>query len=479
MSTTPTSMDAAPPRRLASVPGPRGIPLLGNALQIKPDIFHQQLEAWAASYGSCFQFRIAGRHFLAVTDPAVIAAVLRQRPDTFRRTPRLERVAREMGFHGLFASNGEDWRRQRPMVLAGLDPAHIRSFLPAMVEVTVRLRDKWTQAARTGASIDLLADLMRYTVDVTTSLAFGSNLNTLEQADDAAIQSHLNVIFPALFRRILAPVDVRHWVRDKVMDGHVQALQTAVADFIARARTQLAEQPALREAPQNLIQALIAGRDREGSGLTDEDVSGNVLTMLLAGEDTTANTLAWMIWLLFNHPQALASARREVDGLLPPGGTATSLAQLSALDEVEACAHEAMRLKPVAPLNFVEAAHDVVVADVLVPKGSFVACLMRPPGLDPAHFDDPATFSPARWRHPDDGSVTALTSAKRVAMPFGARPRICPGRYLALAEIKMVASMLLSGFEIDEVSAASGAEPKERLALTMSPVGLRMRLRPR
>ena len=336
MSTTETPAVNAAPRAFEAVPGPRGIPLLGNAHQIQPEIFHQQLEAWAARYGACFRFRIAGRCFLTVTDPALIASVLRQRPDTFRRGPRLEQVSRELGFHGLFSSNGEDWRRQRPMVLAGLDPAHIRTFLPAMVEVTVRLRDKWTQAARSDASIDLLADLMRYTVDVTTCLAFGTNLDTLAQADDTAIQRHLNAIFPALFRRVLAPVDWAHWVPDKEVAGHARALQEAVAGFIAGARARLAERPELREAPENLIQALIVARDREGSGVTDEDVSGNVLTMLLAGEDTTANTLAWMIWLLFNNPHALAQARHEIDGLLPLRATVTSMAQLSALDEVEA-----------------------------------------------------------------------------------------------------------------------------------------------
>lgn len=318
---------------------------------------------------------------------------------------------------------------------------------------------------------------MRYTVDVTTCLAFGKNLNTLEQGDGTAIQQHLNVIFPALINRILAPVDFRRWVKDKRIAGHVQALQVAVAGFIADARQQLADQPALREKPQNLIQALIAATDRGEGGITDEDVSGNVLTMLLAGEDTTANTLAWMTWLLFTHPQALARARTAVDHLLPQGAIVSTVEQLSALDELEACAHEAMRLRPVAPLNILEAAEEVVVADVLVPKGAFVVCLMRPASLNAAHFAQPNDYDPTRWRNADDGSVKAMSAAKRVSMPFGAGPRMCPGRYLALAEIKMVAAMLLSSFEIEDVSAPQAGAPEERLTLTMAPVGLRMKLR--
>jgi cytochrome P450 len=315
-------------------------------------------------------------------------------------------------------------------------------------------------------------------VDVTSGLAFGRNLDTLGQPDETAIQQHLNVIFPVLFKRVLAPVDVRRWIGDKATERHVQALQAEVQAFIAQARAQLQEQPALRDKPSNLIQALIAARDREGSGVTDEEVSGNVLTMLLAGEDTTANTLAWMIWLLHENPGVLADARREVDRRVPRGGVVGHFEQLAALDMLEACAHEAMRLKPVAPLNSVEAAHDVVVGGVLVPKGTFVMCLMRPPGMDPAHFPEPEAFNPSRWRSEGNGAVKALSSAKRVSMPFGAGPRICPGRYLALAEIKMVAAMLLSTFDIEEVS-APGGEPAERLSLTMSPVGLRMKLRPR
>jgi cytochrome P450 len=252
-----------------------------------------------------------------------------------------------------------------------------------------------------------------------------------------------------------------------------------VAGFIADARRQLADDPALREKPRNLIQALIAAKDRGESGITDEDVSGNVLTMLLAGEDTTANTLAWMIWLLFTHPGALARARDEVDRLLLTGAIVGSVEQLSALDELEACAHEAMRLRPVAPINILEAGEDVVVANVQVPQGAFVVCLMRPASLAASNFAQPDSYDPQRWRSAEDGAVKAMSAAKRVSMPFGAGPRICPGRYLALAEIKMVAAMLLSSFEIEEVSAPGEGGPQERLTLTMAPVGLRMKLRPR
>lgn len=475
MRTDLSSAAAAAPRALDAVPGPRGWPLLGVAPQVRPEAFHRQLEAWTARYGDMFAFRIAGRQFLAVSDPDTVAGVLRRRPASFRRTTRLEAVSRELGFLGLFSAHGDTWRRQRPMVLAGLDPAHIRSYLPALVAITDRLRRRWREAAEAGQAIDLTADLMRYTVDVTTSLAFGHNLNTLEASAETAIQQHLNVILPTLFKRIMSPLPA--WP-DKALAAHVAALRREVQQFIAQARRDLAEQPQLRERPANLIQALVAASEDDRQGITEDDVSGNVLTMLLAGEDTTAHTLAWLFWLLHRNRGATETARAEVDALLGAGGHVQTVEELARLDEVEACANEAMRLKPVAPLIMNEACEDTLVADVRVPRGAVVVCLLRPASVDAAHFPDPQAFDPARWRARVEGGAS-LSSAKRIAMPFGAGPRMCPGRYLAVAEIKMVTAMLLANFDIDDVASPGHAEPPERMALTMAPVGLQMKLRAR
>jgi cytochrome P450 len=378
-----------------------------------------------------------------------------------------------MGFAGLFAVNGDDWKRHRPMVLRGLDPTHIKTFHPTLQRVTDRLRLRWERAARGAVAIDLQADLMRYTVDVTAGLAFGTDINTLE-SDEEVIQSHLDKILPALFKRVLAPLPYWHWIRlpsDRRLDRHLAALQAAVNGFTADARRRLEARPELREQPSNLIEAMIVERDRPGSALTDEDLSGNVLTMLLAGEDTTANTLAWMIWLLHRNPEAMQRATAEARAVIGDG-SALGHDQLKRLDYIEACVHETMRLRPVAPLNIQQAIRETVVGGIELPTGSLVLCLMRPASLDASHFADPLDFRPERWL-----TGPSASSAKRVSMPFGAGPRMCPGRYLALSEIKMAVAMLLATFAVDAVSTPDGSEVQERLSLTMAPVGLTMRLR--
>jgi len=363
--------------------------------------------------------------------------------------------------------------------MAGLDPTHLKAFLPAITDITARLKARWTRAAQDGREIDLLADLMRYTVDVTTGLAFGRSLDTLGQDEGGeVIQQHLNAIFPAMLRRTMAPFDMEHWLPPRAIRRHVAALQAAVQGFIRDSRERLRQQPQLAQRPQNLLQAMVLACDRDDAQvrLTDEELSGNVLTMLVAGEDTTANTLGWLIWLLHGHPAQWARARAEVEAAVGPSGLVQSLEQLAALDFVEACTHEAMRLKPVAPLIFLYAQQDAVVGDVAVPRGAFVACLMRPAGLLEQQFVAPQAFDPARWMAGGHAAQEGgVLSAKRTVMPFGGGPRVCPGRYLALAEIKMVMAMLLAGFDIRAMTTPAGG-PHEKMSFVMSPEGLSVRL---
>jgi cytochrome P450 len=361
-------------------------------------------------------------------------------------------------------------------VMAGLDPTHVKSYFPALIKVTQRFANRWQRAARAGTTIDLQADLMRYTVDVTAGLAFGADINTIE-SDEEVIQKHLDKVLPALFRRLMAPFAYWRYFKlpaDRALGRHLEELQRAVDGFIDAARKRMDAEPARRADPTNLIEAMIAARDTEGSGVDDADVAGNVLTMLLAGEDTTANTLAWMIWLLSRNPAALERARAEVVAALGGEPMPQRYEQLAALPFVEACVNETMRLKPVAPILIIEAIRETVVGGIQIEPGQTVMCLMRPPAVDERYFPDPQSFDPARWL---DSNAKSASSAKRVAMPFGAGPRLCPGRYLAMLEMKTVIAMLLAGFELESVGTADGAEPRELMAFTMAPVGLRMKLK--
>ena len=462
-------------RSIASLPGPAGLPVLGNILQIKLPQLHRQLEQWAEQFGPFFKVRLGRYPTLIVSDHAVVAQLLRERPEGFKRSNRLEGIAAEMGLKpGLFGANGEDWKRQRRMVMASFDPKHIRDYFPSLQKTADRLGRRWQQAAREGRAIDVQPDLMRYTVDTIAGLAFGAEVNTLE-SDGDVIQQHLDKIFPALFKRVVSPLPLWRFfpsASDKQLVRSVAEVNQAVNGFIAQARARMQACPELRERPRNLLEAMIAAADQPDSGISDEQVAGNVMTMLLAGEDTTANSIAWMIDLLWRHPQALARAADEVRQLLASPAELPTFEQADRLDYLEACAHETMRLKPVAPMIGLQALKDTEIGDVRVPRGAVVLALMRRDSVSDKHLPDAERFMPERWL---DGTTVA-GQPKRISMPFGAGPRICPGRYLALLEMKIAMAMLLNRFDIRSVETPDGGPAGEWLSFTMAPVGLRMRL---
>lgn len=470
----------AAPRELSELPSPPQGLIGGNLLQIKPAQVHRIFEGWARDLGPEFVVWFRKTPSLVLTDHELISKILRERPDDFGRTQRTAVLGREIGLTpGLFSAEGAAWKVQRRMVMSAFSPTQIRSYFPSMVRVTERMRARWQRAADKGARIDLLDDLMRYTVDTITGLAFGNDVNTIE-SDDDIIQQHLNTVFPAMARRAFAAVPYWRWFKlpaDRQLDRSVIEINKAIDGFIAQARQRLADDPARREAPPNLLEAFIVSAEQEGGKITDLEIRGNVLTMLLAGEDTTANSMAWMLSLLIANPDKLARLQQEVRQAFPPG-QAPTMDALNQLEYMDACINETMRLKPVAPFLAVQALREVVINNIRVPRDTLIWTLFRHDATSDRYFSDAASFEPQRWMaqaDPADGSGARM-NAKGITMPFGSGPRICPGRYLALLEIKLCMSMLMRDFDILKLVTDSGGEAGERMSFTMVPDALYMTL---
>jgi cytochrome P450 len=468
------------PRHIADLPGPRALPLVGNRLQVSRGRLHQTLEAWAIEFGPFFRVKLGSRTLLVMADHEAVKTVLLDRPHGFRRSRHMESIGLEMGLvPGVFASNGEVWRQQRRLVMAGLDPAHVRAYFPSLLAITQRLRGRWLHAANTATSIELQSDLMRFAVDVIAGLALGTDINTLE-TDAQLLPQHLERISHAMFKRMLSLMPLWRYLRlpsDRQLARSVVATNRAITQFIATARQRLAGDVARRIQPPNLLEAMIVAAEEGDDTITDREIAGNVLTMMMAGEDTTANTLAWMIYLLQRHPDVLRRAQAEVRARAADS-TRFTAEQIASLDFLDACAQETMRLKPVAPIQVAESLHDSLIAGIRVPAGTTLLCLMRTDSLSARHFINPEAFAPERWL--TGGGRPQISSAtRRVSMPFGAGPRICPGRNLALLEIKLAMAMLLAHFEIADLTPCGVGAAMEHMSFTMMPVRLQMRLRAR
>lgn len=466
---------------LRALPRPPGMPLLGNLLQIEPTRIHLILEKWALQYGPFYQLKMAHQAVLVVSDWQAINEVLRARPDTFRRFSSVEAVFADMGMTGLLSAEGEQWHRQRKLTMRAFDPGRLRDYFPSLVKITERLRQRWLRAMAEGRVIDIQADLMSYSVDVTAGLAFGSEVNTID-GDDQIVQRCIDQVFPIINRRLNSPVPYWRYCKfpsDRALDRNMAALRREVDAFISTARARMKANPDLCNRPSNLIDAFLAVRDQPDSEFNDDDVYGNIFTTLLVGPDSTANVFSWIIYFLCGSPQVQAAVQAEADALLGADTVLGDFAGIGKLPYLDAVAQEAMRLKPSGPILFLEANHEACVGHVRVLPGTAIIALTRLGGLDQQNFSEPQCFDPMRWIEPTGEiaskpqSNTTGGSPKRVVMPFGAGARLCPGRYLALVQIKMLGAMLGRNFRVQRVDQN---EVEERFKFSMEPVNLKVKL---
>lgn len=451
------------------LPGPGGLPWLGNLLQLDRVKPHVTFEEWGEAFGPIFRFRLASKKFVGLTAHEDIQQLLRERPGRVRRMRSIETVIDEIAGTGLFSAEGETWQRQRRLTAPAFSAANLKTFFPLIAKVTDRLLGLLRQRARTRTPFEIQRDLMRYTVDVTTWLSLNRDVNTLETESDD-FQRDLEQLFPALSRRINAPFPYWRYVQigpDRELKRALRRLRARIGKIIAAQREAPDQVPAEDTGAANLLEALISARDA-GSQLSDDEIFGNIITILTAGEDTTAYSLAWALMFIADHPEIQKRTREEARRVLGERETVGSFADLEQLEFIEAVAFEAMRVKPVAPILFLELNEDMVVRDTLLPKGTIILGITSLDARSETNFTHGGEFRPERWL-----TATRPGSWKhnvRAFMPFGGGARVCPGRSLAMVEMKSVLAMICRNFEV--IRPADCGPVDERFAFTTLPVNL-------
>lgn len=471
-STNGTPSHAA--RQIEDLPGPRAFPLLGTPLAV--DRLHLQIEEWGRKFGMPYRAAFGPRQAVIFGDMDDMKPVFMERPELFRRGSSMAPVFHEIGIEGVFSAEGAAWRPQRRLSMEALSHRHLKSFYPTLATVAERLRVRWEHAAVRGEVLDLPEEMKRFTVDVTSQLVFGYDIDTLSKDGDV-IQDKLGLLFPALNRRLFAAIPWWRMVRmpqDRQLDRAVSDLRTWMDGLVADARQRLHDDPSRAEHPATFLEAMLTSRDENGEPFSDYAIFGNAMTMLVAGEDTTAYTLAWCGHHLLESPTDLERLRLELGSVLGDDAVPRTIDDVNRLTFTGAVANETMRLRPVAPLLFLEPLRDTVVGGVAVPRGTLVVLAVRAPAVMPQNFGDPTVFRPARWV---DESATGGAHDVSAHQPFGSGPRICPGRTLALLEMRLALATMFQNFDIERVGSAQ--DVKEVFSFTMTPEALRVRVAPR
>ncbi len=446
-----------------SVPGPSA----SIAARQLAMIFHNPLDVYlalSARYGDAVRMPIGPKTSLfMLSRPAHAEHVLAANQDNYVKAFTYRPLRALIG-DGLLTSEGERWRQHRKLVQPMFARRDVALFGPGMADAAQRMLKGWDDLAD-GTVLNVAARMSALALDIVGWTLFSADLSgevaQMGRAMGAGQRvAMLATMLPLSYgpRSTKAVKLASRWV------GHTpEGIEGPVGRLVADRR---AGKTASAGGHPDLLDVLIGGRDQQGAELTDADIIGEAGTFMLAGHETTANTLAWSLALLSAFPAARVRLEDEVDSVL--NGQLPAAADTPKLPWTTAVVAEAMRLYPPAWTIERDALADDDVAGVPVPAGSLVAV---PPYLLHRHrefWPDPAGFDPARF-------LPGHQDRPRYAyIPFGGGKRACIGQSFAELETVLVLASIAQRYRLELTPAGI---PKPTANVTLRPGrGLYMRL---
>jgi cytochrome P450 len=423
---------------VTSVPAVPGVPLLGNLLQFRRD--RLALQDLAARTGPIARLQLAHVPVYVVTDADLAHDVLVTRADGFKKSAGLDFLKPMLG-EGLLTAEGEPHRRHRKLLAPAFAPRRLAAYGEVMVAETQTQLQRW----RAGDRIDVAEQMMELTLAIAGRTLFGADV----RGDAKTVARGLELGMRAQVENLTSAVRLGYgWPlpRHLRMRRAVALLDDIVYRLIAEGRARATDRGDV------LSLLLLARDDEDGQGLTDRQVRDEVMTLLLAGHETTANALTWTWYELGRNPEVFARLVRELDGVL--GGRTPTVDDLPRLPWNLAVLEEAMRLHPPAYMTGREAMAPIDIGGHRLPAGAIVAVNIRGIHRRADYFPGPEIFDPERM----------LEAAKKARprhhyLPFGAGPRVCIGAHFALLEGQLALATMAQRVRLRPLVAHVDADP--------------------
>ncbi|AGK57627.1 cytochrome P450 family protein [Hyphomicrobium denitrificans 1NES1] len=399
-------------------PGPKGSLIGGNLGQVGPRRVDFFLDL-ARTYGPLASFRIGRWRLFLASDPDLIHQVLVTDAKCYIKHFGARTFKPVLG-NGLVTSEGDFWLRQRRLLQPAFLKAQVQSYAPVMANLAEAMLAKW----HTGKSVNLEFEFSSLTSAIALKTLFGLD----DQGDRERIDESLRQVFDLLTARLDMPFQWPLWLPTPTnirLNRALTDVRHVVDGFIAAGRA--------RPRGSDLLSTMIAAQHDDGTGMSDQQLRDEAMTLYLAGHETTALTLTWSWYLLSQHPAIEKKLVEEWQRVL--SGRAPTPSDLTALPYTAAVINEAMRLYPPVYVIGREATTDLELGGYRVKRGYTVLMSQWVNHRDPKYFAEPERFSPERWLN---GLAARLP--KFVYYPFGGGQRICIGSHFALMEAAIILS---------------------------------------
>lgn len=410
-------------------PGSRMPAVIQTALWMRSP--YRSLEAWQRSYGRVFRVGIVGiPGFVYVSDPDLARRVFATDRDIGRagaaRTDMLESL---VGPSSLLCLDGDEWTRQRKLLGSAFHGKRIERYRDEIVQIAREHVEVWP----TGEPLALRPRMQAVTLEVMLRVVFGVR--------DAERVERLKDLLPRLtaaaqnVSMASIAVSLPVWRRIESLLEHIPGTPPARFTALRRATDELLYDEIARRRDASdvaeridILSVLLRGRDEDGVGLTDAELRDSLMTLLVAGHETTATALSWAFERLVRNPDALSRLRRAVSD----GDD----------DYLEAVAKETLRTRPVVPDMPRVLTEPLDLGGYRIPAGWWVSPAAPLLHHSPEYFPEPDEFRPERF-------LTEGGADPHAWLPFGGGRRQCLGSQLALLEMKAVIPEVLARLDID------------------------------
>ncbi|MFN7977328.1 MAG: cytochrome P450 [Vicinamibacterales bacterium] len=407
-------------------PSPPGDPLLGHLRPFRLDVLGL-LQRAARDHGDVVRFRLGPLTVHLVNHPDHVTRVLQTRAKHYDKATRSTAAIASIAGTSLLTANGQAWEARRRLMQPVFHRQRVGELADVMTRVTARRLAEWPP----GATIDVASEMMRLAFEIAGTAILGVDVSEVA----GALEGDVAFLLRHVYTRWGRPVPVPSWVptrENRRFDAALARVDDVVTGIVQRHRARPDQAPPL-------LGLLMEADDPDtGAPFTDARLRDEVITMLLAGHETTASALAWTLARLSQHPEVESRVRAEVDETL--GQRTPTLADMPALRYTTQVLQESLRLSP--PIWAIErrAIDADTIAGVAIPAGSSVIVSPYVLHRHQAFWPDPERFDPDRF---------SAAGTPDAYLPFGAGPRYCIGAEFAMLEARLVLAMVLQGWRLD------------------------------
>jgi cytochrome P450 len=411
-----------------SPPGPGNSFFLRTAFALKRDPLGF-FETCARDYGDIVKLRLLHIPSCFLNRPDLIEQVLVAPENEFWKSVDLQKSKPFLG-EGLLTNEGESWRKQRKLLQPGFHQERVRFYGRVVNEFAVRMLDGW----RAGETRDVHRDAMGLTLEIAARTFFDAGMES-EAAD--VVRDSLLILMRRFDDRASTGFLIPPWLPTR---GNRNARRAAVK-LDGLIYKILREHREREEKGNDLLSMLAGAREEDGRAMSDKQIRDELITLLVAGHETTALNLSWTWYLLARNPPVEERLRAELGGVL--GGKLVEFEDLKNLTYTEKVIKESLRLYPPAWMTGRQTKRDLELAGYHVPRGTNIYMSQWVTHRDARYFPEPERFHPGRWTEEFQAKLPRFAY-----FPFGGGPRVCIGASFALMEATQVLAATLQRFRL-------------------------------